>query len=112
MSLDSAISPIYNYINTLSNKIVTPNLVDPMNIKNVISDIQKVLPKYLSSPSNPESNVWPFYEFVKFHPVIFNGTLMFFTAVPLADNTFLLQLYCLHSVSVISTMLHNTYKKS
>ena len=60
MRLESDVSTIHKYISALSNKIDTPTLIDPINLKTIMNNIQKVLPTYLSLPHNAESNIWSF----------------------------------------------------
>ena len=90
--LDSDISTIYNYINTLSIKIITI-LIDHIDPRAILINIKNVTPPYLSLPSNSHTNIWTFYEFLKIHPLVFSDTLIISLIVSLADNTFHIQIY-------------------
>ena len=83
-------------------------LTDPIGLKSIINNIQKVMPQYLSLSSDPNANSWSFYVFLKVHPFIFNHTLIISLVVPLVGNTFHLQLYQIHSIPIVHTMFHNT----
>ena len=63
------------------------------------------IPKYLSLPSDPDVNIWSFYDFLEVHLLIFNATLIISIIVPLVDNTFDVQLYEIHGVPAVNTNL-------
>ena len=50
--LKSNESTIYNYKDSLGSKIVTPTLVDPVDIRTKLNNIQKVIHTYLSPHIN------------------------------------------------------------
>ena len=58
----------YNYIPTLWSKIVTPMLIDPIDLKTIHTNIQAVLLLYFSLPNEPNTNIWFFYTFLEIHP--------------------------------------------
>ena len=105
MNVKSDVSTIYKYI---SNNIVTPTLVNLINLRAKMTNIWKIPPEYLSLPSNPETNIWPYYKSIKVHPITLNDTIKISTVVLLINNPFHLQLYQLHSVSMLKTMLHKS----
>ena len=49
--LESCVSTIYNYRDSLCNKTVTPTLINLLALRSVLSNIQKVISKYLGLPS-------------------------------------------------------------
>ena len=49
----------------LSSKIITPTLVNPVDIRTVLGNIQKVIPKYITLPNEANPNIWSFYSFLK-----------------------------------------------
>ena len=69
--LESDMFTIYSYLNTLSTKIVTPTLIDPTDLKIILNNIQTVVPSYLSLPSDPSTNTWSFYKFLKIQPLVY-----------------------------------------
>ena len=54
--MESNITIIYTYTDSLSNKIVTPTLIDPVNLSTILNNIYKVITKYLSLPSDQNIN--------------------------------------------------------
>ena len=44
-------STVYNYIDSLSNKVVTPTLMYPLDLRTIPDNIQKFIPKYLNLPN-------------------------------------------------------------
>ena len=97
---------IYNCIDSLRNKMVTSTLVDHMDFRTILNNIQsKVIAKYLSLPSDPNTDIGSFFEFLKVNLLIFTDTLIIFIIVPLVNKTFHLHLYQIHSVPVVNIML-------
>ena len=64
------------------------------------------IPKHLSVPSDPSTNIFSFYNFPNVYPIIFIVTLIISAVALLVNNTFHLQLYKVHSVLVVRTLLH------
>ena len=62
-------------------------------------------PLYFSLHSNPNTNIWSFYIFLKVHPIIFNDASIISLLVPLVDNTYHLQLYQVHSIPKTTIIL-------
>ena len=61
--LESDMSTIYSYINTLSYKIVTPTLINPVDLKTILNNVQTVIPLYLSLSMNLIPTSGPFMNF-------------------------------------------------
>ena len=55
--LESDVSIIYNYIDSLGNKIVTSNPTDPVDLRTMSNNIKKVIPKYLNLPRNQNTDI-------------------------------------------------------
>ena len=106
--LESDVSTIYNYIDSLDNRKVTLTLINPVELKAILKSIQKIIAKYLSLLNNLNTDIWSFYDFLKAHPLIINDTLMICLIVPLLDNTFHLKLHQVHSIQIVHTMLYKT----
>ena len=68
----------------------------------------EVLSNYLSLHSNPEFNIWHFYQYLKVCSLILNKTSVISIIVPTVDDTFHLQLYLLHIVPMVNSILHKT----
>ena len=47
----------YNYIDSLSNKTVPPTINDHVDLRTILNIIQKVIPKYVSLPSDLTTNI-------------------------------------------------------
>ena len=74
--LDADVATTYNYKNILGSKIVTPMLIDTINLKTVLTSVQAVIPPYLSLPNNLNANIWSFYKFLEIHSLIYNETFI------------------------------------
>ena len=108
--LEADVATIYNYIKTLGSKIVTPMLINHTDLKTILTNIQAVIPSYLSLPNDPNTIILSFYEFLKIHPLLYNETLIISVIVPLLDSTFHVQLYCIHTIPMVNTAQHKTFK--
>ena len=51
---------MHGYINTLGNEIITQTLIDPVDLKTILKNIQAAIPLYLHLPSDPNTDIWPF----------------------------------------------------
>ena len=60
--LEADVVTLFNYINTLGSKSVTPTLIDAIDLKTILTNIQAVIPSYLSLPNDPNTNIWSFYK--------------------------------------------------
>ena len=78
-------------------------LIHPLDLRAILLNIQKIITSSLSLPINPDTNIWTFYKFLKIHPLVFSDTLIIFIIVPLIDNTFHIQIYCIHTVPMVNT---------
>ena len=101
---------MYSYINFLGNKNVTATPMDPIDLMTILNNIQTVLPSYLSLPRYPNTNIWSFYKFLKIHPLVYNNTLFISLIGPLLENTFHLQLDCMHTVTMFNTALFKIFQ--
>ena len=81
--LESDVSSIYNYIDFLSNKIVTLNQIYPIELRTILNSIQNIIPKYLNFQSGPNINNSSFSDFLNVHQLIFNDTLIISIVVSL-----------------------------
>ena len=59
---------ICNYIDSLDNKIVTHSLIDPVDLRTILNNIQNVILKYLSLTSSQNNDIWTFHDFLKVPP--------------------------------------------
>ena len=84
--------------------------IDPIGLKTILTNIQTVIPSYLSLPNDRNTNIWSFYKFLEIHPLIYSDTLIISLIVPLVDSTFHLQLYHIHTIAVVNTVLGKTFK--
>ena len=85
-------------------------LIDPIDLKTILNNIQAVIPSYLSLPNDPNTNIWSFYKFLVTHPLMYNETLIISLIVHLVSSTFPLQLYPIHAIPMVSTERGKTLK--
>ena len=55
--LECDVATIYNYIDSLGNKIVTPTLIDPVDLRAILNNIQNIIPSYSGLPDNPNTDI-------------------------------------------------------
>ena len=55
--LEPDVSTVYSSIDSLSNKVITLPLTDAVDLRTILNNIQKVIPKYLSLASDPKTNI-------------------------------------------------------
>ena len=106
MKLGSVFCSIYKYVNALSNKIVRSTLIDPIGLITILNNLDKALPSYISLFNSLKSNICQFFEFLKVHSIILNKKLEMTLIKLLVDNTFHMHLYYIHSVPMVSIVLH------
>ena len=56
--------------------------------------------------SDPNTNIWSFYNLLEVHLLIVNGTLIISIVLPFVDNIFHLQLYQLRNAPVVNSLLN------
>ena len=49
--LESDVLTIYNYIDSLSYKVIIPMQIDPVYLRTILNNVQKVISKCLDLPS-------------------------------------------------------------
>ena len=76
--LEADIATIYNYINTFGSKFVTPTLINPIDLKTILTNIQAVIPSYLNLPNDPNNYIGSFHKFLERHPIIYNENPYYF----------------------------------
>ena len=108
--LEADVATIYNYINTLGSKIVTPMFIYPIDLKTILTNTEAVIPPCLSLPNEPNINIWSFYKFLEIHPLIYNETLTISLIVLLVDSIFHIQLYCIHTMLLVNRAPCKTFK--
>ena len=56
--LEADIFTIYNCTDSLGNQVVTPTIIKPVDVRTILNNIQNIIPKYLSLPGEPNTNIW------------------------------------------------------
>ena len=80
-------------------------LINPVDLKTILNNIQAVIPSYLSLPNDLNTSIRSFYEFLEIHSFNYNETLINSLIVPLVDSTFHLQLCCIPTMPMVNTVL-------
>ena len=84
-------------------------LIDPIDLKTILTNIQPVTPSYLSLPIDPGNSIWSFYEFLEIHSLIFNTTLIISLIFSIVDSTFHLQLHHIQTIPMVNMTVHKTF---
>ena len=61
------LSQIYEYMTSLTTHKVTPNLIPPTDLRDILEDVKAKLianPK-LALPIDKNANIWSYYQFLK-----------------------------------------------
>ena len=82
--LESNITNIYNYIDSLDKRDFTLTLIDPVELKNILIKIIVVIPKFLDLPIDRCTNICSFYKSFRIPPT---KTLIILLIVPLYVST-------------------------
>ena len=94
---------------SLTTHKVSPNLIPPTDLRNILNDISKKLitnPK-LSLSIHEDADIWSYYQFLKIDAFVHNDMLIVVLVLPLIDKDLEFDLYRAHSLP----LLHPDLKK-
>ena len=113
-NLKQDLTKIHEYMMSLTTHKVSPNLIPPTDIRNILNDISKKLitnPK-LSLPIHKDADIWSYYQFLKIDAFVHNYMLIVVLVLPLIDKDLEFDLYRAHSLPLLHPELKKvfTYK--
>ena len=103
------LSKISEYMTSLTSHKVTPNLIPPTDLRDILNDVSKKLivnPK-LSLPIHEDADIWSYYQFLKIDAFVDSDMLIIVLMLPLIDKDLEFDLYKAHSLP----LLHPELKK-
>ena len=73
------------YLNIHSTGRLTPTIIDPTHLRQVLLKVHKQLPASLSLPEDPHSNIWNYYRFFTITPATHGNKLILKIKILLVD---------------------------
>ncbi len=100
---------INEYMTSLATHKVTPNLISPYDLRNILRDVEEKLkanPK-LMLPVAKEADIWSYYQFMKIEAFVEQDMLIVILVLPLIDKDLQFDLFKAHNLP----LLHPEMKK-
>lgn len=69
-------------INALSMQKLTPDTIEPKELRKVLQDIETQLPKAYGLPANPETELWSFYKLLTCNTMMVNNSIIIVVTIP------------------------------
>ena len=91
---------LQSQLNMLSLGHLSPITVTPDEFRRVLEEIQTHLPFYLKLPSNPETNLWDFYNILTCRTVLDKNHIYIVVSVPLLDENSKYEIYKIHNLPI------------
>ena len=110
-NLREDLSKISEYMTSLTSHKVTPNLIPPTNLRDILNDVSKKLvanPK-LSLPIHKDADIWSYYQFLKIDAFVYSDMLITVLILPLIDKDLEFDLYKAHSLSLLHPELKTLF---
>ena len=108
-TLKEDLKRIYEYMMSLTTHKVTPNLIPPTDLRDILEDVKARLvanPK-LALPVDKNANIWSYYQFLKIDSLVHHDMLIVVLILPLIDKDLQFDLFKAHSLP----LLHPKLKK-
>ena len=87
-------------LNMLSLGHLSPSTIPPIEFRNLLLDIQSHLPFYLELPSDPEKNLWDFYNLLSCHTVLDGNKIYAVVSIPLLDANAKFEIFNVHNLPI------------
>ena len=87
-NLKDDLSQIYECMTSLTTHKVTPNLIPPTDLRDILGDVKAKLitnPK-LALPIDKNAYIWPYYQFLKIDSFVHRDMLIVILTLPLIDK--------------------------
>ena len=108
-NLKEDLGKISEYMTSLTTHQVTPNLIPPTDLRDILQDVSNKLvanPK-LTLPVNKNADIWSYYQFLKINAFVHRDMLIVVLILPLIDKDLEFDLFKAHSLP----LLHPELKK-
>ena len=87
-------------LNMLSLGHLSPSTIPPNEFRKLLLEIQSHLPFYLELPSDPEKNVWDFYNLLSCHTVLDGNKIYAVVSIPLLDANAKFEIFNVHNLPI------------
>jgi hypothetical protein len=87
-------------LNMLSMGHLSPSVIDPNNLRLLLSDIKSKLPPHLRLPKDEKKDIWQYYQFLTCSTVLEKDRILVILNVPLMDLTGKFDIYKVHNLLV------------
>ncbi len=106
------VDAVYEYLTTVSTHKVTPTLIPPQELWQVLAKVKQDMAPYpwLELPADPIENVWEYYEMIRIQPIVLDEYLVVTLEVPLVDKSLKLDIYQAHNLPVIHPQLKKAFQ--
>ena len=81
----SHVEHLYLQLNALALGHLTPSIMAPYELKDLLLAIKTKLPQTLRLPGDPEKDLWPFYKFLRSTSTTVDNKLLIILSIPLLD---------------------------
>ena len=107
-ALRGDVDSLYEYMRALASQELNPMIVPPDILKKILHKIEEDIKSNarLKLCEDPETNIWSYYRTVKLTPMVLQYYLMLILTVPLVDQSFQMNLYKVHNLSMLHTTLN------
>ena len=108
-NLKEDLNKISEYMTSLTSHKVTPNLIPPTDLRDILQDVNNKLvanPK-LTLPVHKEADIWSYYQFLKIDAFVHRDILIVVLILPLIDKDLEFDLFKAHNLP----LLHPELKK-
>lgn len=110
-NLKEDLAKIYEYMTSLMTHKVTPNLIPPTDLRDILQDVKAKLvanPK-LALPIDRNANIWSYYQFLKINSFVHRDMLIVVLILPLIDKDLQFDLFKAHSLPLLHPKLKKTF---
>ena len=113
-NLRQDLSKIHEYMTSLTSHKVTPNLIPPSDLREILSDVEEKLkanPK-LALPQTEEKKIWSYYQFLKLDAFVHQEMLIVILILPLIDKDLQFDLFRAHNLPLLHPQLKKVFTYS
>ena len=87
-------------LNMLSLGHLSPSVIAPLQLKQLLLDIQSKLPPHYKFPFDPQKDMWKIYKTLTCTSIVHDDSLIVVTVIPLLDNIGTFDIYKIHNLPV------------
>lgn len=95
-------------LNMLSLGHLSPSTISPNEFRQLLREVQSHLPYYLKLPSDPETDLWDFYNILTCHTALDGNHIYTVVSVPLLDENSKYEIFKVHNLPL---PMNSTFEK-